>query len=123
MKQKIKIVLGLLLLSINLMAQNPENNLLGQWTNENHDRVLEFIKQENGYNAIIREAKDHRMIGKEQINGLKRIDENTFNDGTLYLINKGKTAKCSVKMLNKNLMELKVFSGFFSKSQKWQSVQ
>lgn len=122
MKQKIKLVLGLLMLSINLMAQNPENNLLGQWTNESHDRVLQFVKQGNTYNAIIRKAKDHKMIGKEQISGLKQIDENTFNDGTLYLINKGKTVKCSVKMLNKNLMELKASSGFFSKSQQWQRM-
>jgi uncharacterized protein (DUF2147 family) len=107
---------------IGTFGQNINDKILGQWTNDEQDRVLEFVKNGSVYDAIIREADPSSFIGQKQITSLKHNKENDYKGGTLHIFQKGRTAKCSAKLLSENQLELKVSMGLISKSTVWTRV-
>ena len=42
------------LVTINMLAFNPNDRVLGKWINENRTRIIEFVKTNHGYDAYIR---------------------------------------------------------------------
>lgn len=111
-----------MLFSMSAFAQNTNDRILGQWTNEDHTRMLEFVKQGSHYDAIIRKAEPDSLIGKKQISGLRFDKGDSYKGGTLYAIQKGKTANCSAKLLNNDKLELRVSKGLTSKSSVWTRI-
>lgn len=105
------------LLGFSAFSQHPQDQILGFWTNEDHTRVIEFVKNDNNYDAIIKKAEPESLIGMKQITSLKYKKANAYTDGTLHIIQKDKTVDCSVKIINNSQLELKVVYGFMSKSQ------
>lgn len=108
-----------ILMAFQISLQVSHDEILGTWANEDKSRTLEFVKNKDSYDAIIRSAENASLVGKKQITGLKPAGENTFENGTLYLFKKKKTAPCSAKLLNSKTLELKATVGFFSQSQTW----
>ncbi len=117
--QTISSVLAGILLSLHLLTQSGSDPLTGKWTSDDKSRVIEFVKNGNAYDALIREADDKTLIGKKQIAGLTTRDGKSFKNGTLFLIKKGKTAKCSARVLDGRTLELTGSVGLLSKSETW----
>lgn len=112
----------LLLTSIAGFSQNSKDPIIGKWTDESNERVIEFVQQGDHFNAVIRSAKDKSLIGKTQISGLLKNGSNAYKNGTIYVIKQGKTGSCTAK-LKGNQLEISGKMGFFSRSQKWTRVQ
>ncbi|MBK8493212.1 MAG: DUF2147 domain-containing protein [Saprospirales bacterium] len=111
-----------MLFCMSTFAQNTNDRILGQWTDEDHTRVLEFVRNGSFYDAIIREAEPSSLIGKKQITSLKYDTGNAYKDGLLHAFQKGKTANCSAKLLEDNKLQLKASKGLTSKSSVWTRV-
>lgn len=104
-------------------SQDVKDPIIGKWTDDVHDRTIEFVQQGDHFNAVIRSAKDESLIGKTQISGLQKNGSNTYKNGTIYIIKQGKTASCTTKLKNSNQLEITGKMGFFSKSQIWTRAQ
>lgn len=117
------ILLSGLLLSGNLTDLSTDSGLIGQWTNGDHTRVIEFVENASTYDGIIRKADDPALLGKKQITGLKQKHEKLFDKGTLHIFRKNKTAKCSARLIDENSLQLTVSIGLFSKSDVWTRVE
>lgn len=117
--QTISSILAGFLLILHLLTQSGSDPLTGKWTSDDKSRVIEFVKNGNAYDALIREADDKTLVGKKQIAGLITKDGKSFKNGTLFLIKKGKTAKCSARMLDGHTLELTGSVGLLSKSETW----
>jgi len=120
--QKIILILAGLLLSLNIFAQTGNDKILGKWTNEDKTRIIEFVKSGNAYDAIVRKTEDNSIVGKKQITGLKASGSTSFVNGTVFMIKKGKTAKCSATLLGDTRLNLKASYGILSKSQTWTKI-
>lgn len=125
MKKTVKFLSLVVLLAATLFvhanAQNGGDAILGKWTNEDRTRVIEFIKSGNSYNAIIREAPDQSVVGKNQLTNLS-YHEGTYN-GNVLLPKKGKSYSCSLRIRTDGSMELTAKAGFMNKSQVWTKVK
>lgn len=97
------------------------DKILGKWMNEDKSRVLEFLKTGSVYNAIVRKAEDESLIGRQQITGLK-ADGDAYEGGTINLFKRKKTAKCTIRFINNDLLEIQGSYGVISKSQRWLRV-
>ncbi|SHJ88076.1 DUF2147 domain-containing protein [Epilithonimonas mollis] len=115
---KIIFPLVFLLMGINMQAQNSPDKLLGKWANEDKTKVVEFVKNGPSYDAVILKSEDKSLIGKKQITGLKFQHEGNYNNGTVHIIKKGKTASCTVK-ITKDQLTVKASYGIMSKTQVW----
>lgn len=111
-------ILVAILLSLQVLTQSG-NPLVGRWINEDKSRVIEFFTNGDTYDALIREADDKSLIGRKQIAGLTTKDGKSFRNGTLFLIRKGKSAKCSARLTNGQTLEITGSVGLLSKSQTW----
>lgn len=100
-------------------AQSAEENILGQWTVKEKGHVIEFVKQGDTYEAVIKKTDEAAYIGKKQITELKYHKKNQFKGGTFYAHRKGKELPCSVKLLEDNQLELTIDLGITSRSQVW----
>ncbi|WP_449386972.1 DUF2147 domain-containing protein [Chryseobacterium lineare] len=118
-KARVIFPLVFILLGMNMKAQTSEDKLLGKWTNEEKTRVVEFVKNGNYYDGIIRKAEDASLIGKKQISGLKPSGKGSYTNGTVYIIKKGKTASCSAQIVKDGLLSIKASYGMMSKTQAW----
>lgn len=98
-------------------AQTNADSILGKWTNADKTRVLEFVKNGNGYDAIIKEAPDKSLVGVRQITGLKY--SNGYYKGSVYLPKRGKTLPCTLTIKSDGTLQLTAKSGFMSQSQTW----
>lgn len=120
-----KKVLQLLLLFLTsftiVQAQTSGDSILGKWTNEDKTRVIEFVKNGNNYNAIIKEAPDQGMIGKNQLTDL--VYSNGSYNGYVQLPKKGKRYPCTIKMRSDGTIELIAKAGFMSKAQIWTRIR
>lgn len=102
-------------------AQTNADAILGKWTNEDKTRVIEFVKIDSVYEAIIKEASDKTLVEKKQITGLQYA-KNGYN-GKVFLPKKGKSFPCTVKLNSNGSLELSAKAGFISKSQIWTRVK
>lgn len=117
--QKILLMAAGLLFSLNVLAQTTNDKILGKWTNEDKTRIIEFVKSGDAYDAIIRKAEDNSLVGKKQITALKATGTTSFSDGTLHIIKKGKTAKCTASLSGDTTLYIKGSYGMMSKSITW----
>jgi len=117
--QKIILMVTGLLFSLNIFAQTTHDKILGKWTNEDKTRIIEFVKSGDVYDAIIRKAEDNGIVGKKQITALKATGTTSFADGTLHIIKKGKTAKCTASLSGDTTLYIKASYGMMSKSLTW----
>ncbi len=102
-------------------AQSGADAILGKWTNEDKTRVIEFVKAGSGYNAVIREAPDKSMIGKNQLANIN-YHEGAYN-GNVLLPKKGKSFPCSLRIKADSSMELTAKAGLMSKTQVWRKMK
>ncbi len=107
------------ILGMGTINSNDSDKILGQWTDEDQTRILEFVKNGDVYEAIIIEADPASYIGKKQITSLKFHKKNVYKDGTLHILKKDRTATCSAKLISDTEMKLKVSIGMMSKSAVW----
>lgn len=120
--EKVVLIICSLLVSLNIFAQTHHDQILGKWTNEDQTRIIEFVKNGETYDAIIRKATDNSLVGKKQITGLKPSSKQAFINGTVHLIKRGKTAKCSAELSGNNKLYLKANLGITSKTQTWKKL-
>ena len=121
MKNSILLLIGIAM-TLNLYAKDPYKAILGKWTIEDQNHVIEFVKSGSEYEAIVVEARDPSFIGKKQITSLKHKKGDSYKDGTLHNLQKGRTAKCSAELISDTELELKVSIGFMTKKQVWTRV-
>lgn len=101
-------------------AQTNVDAILGQWTNEDKSRVIEFIKNGSSYNAVIKKAPDNSIVGKDQLTGL--VYKNGSYSGKVNVLKKGKSYPCTVSVKNDGTLQITARAGFISKSQTWIKV-
>lgn len=102
-------------------AQTNANDILGKWSNEDKNRVLEFVQNGSTYEAIIKQAPDPSLVGQKQLTGLS-FSKSSYN-GKLYLPKKGKSYPCTITLNANGTMELTAKAGMMSKSQTWTRVK
>lgn len=121
MQKLILFTIGFLMhFSVHTYAQTNDK-ILGKWTNEERTRVIEFVKNGNTYEALIRSAEDPSLIGKKQITGLKNKG-NEYYGGTLHIFQKDKKLKCSASISSDNHLKLTASYGLISKTQTWKKL-
>lgn len=124
MKLKSIFMIAFALFGINTWAQQATNPILGKWTDEKGERMFEIVQNANGsYDAIIRKAENRDVIGKKQITSLKASNNKTYQNGTIHLFSRGKTGKCSAKLLDAKTLEVTGKVGVFSKTAIWKKIQ
>jgi uncharacterized protein (DUF2147 family) len=96
-------------------AQTDADNILGKWKNGENNRVLEFIKNGQAYDAVIREAADKTFVGKRQIAGLKY--ENGIYRGNVYLLKRARVLPCEIIVTSNGNIQLFVKQGSVHRSQ------
>lgn len=102
-------------------AHTNADSILGKWTNEDNNRVLEFIKTGSSYEAVVKEAPDKNLIGKKQITGL--IYKNGTYKGSVYLPKRGKTFPCTLTVKSDGSLQLAAKAGFMTQVQIWRRVR
>lgn len=112
------IMLGTFLV-ISPFAQDNEDKILGKWSLEEHNHVIEFVKNGSIYEGFIREAEHPSVINVKQISSLKYDTDKSYKDGTFYVIRKDRKVNCSAVLVNDTLMELKVKFGPMSNTLLW----
>lgn len=115
------ILLCITMTFVHAQAQNGPDAILGKWTNEDKTRVIEFVKTGSNYNALIREAPDRGVIGKDQLTNLS-FREGSYK-GNVQLPKKGKSYPCTLRIKTDGSMELTAKAGFMSKTQIWTRVK
>ncbi len=90
------------------------DQILGQWANEDQTGLIEFVKNGSTYESIIREAPDASVIGRKQITGLSYQGDNSYTGGAIYIFQKNKTTKCSIRLISETELELTVKAGFIT---------
>jgi len=113
------LALILILVCTQTFAQNQPNDILGQWTNRDSSRIIEFVKSGSGFDAIIRKSEDPSQTGKNQISSLKYSSAGIYSKGTLHIYKKGKETSVTVKMIDDKKIEIIASIGFGSKSETW----
>ncbi|TWI20367.1 DUF2147 domain-containing protein [Sphingobacterium siyangense] len=99
-----------------------DDRLLGTWQSEEKDRVIEFVKNGDHYDAIIRDAQDKSLIGKKQITGITQKSEGNFT-GQLYVFQKNKEFPCKIQVKSDNKLVVTVKVAFVSKSMDWTKIK
>lgn len=105
--------------TINMLAFNPNDRVLGKWINENRTRIIEFVKTNHGYDAYIRHAEDESLNGHVQIEGLRPASPDLFVGGTAYLFSRNKKIKCEAHLEGSQKLYITGRYGLASKTQKW----
>lgn len=121
--QKMIILTVSLFIGLCVFAQTDNDKILGKWTNEDKSRVIEFVKNGDAYDAIIRQADDESLAGKKQITSLQKDGSTTFKNGTVHVIKKSKTARCTAKLVNDDKLEITATFGMMSRKQTWSRVK
>jgi Uncharacterized protein conserved in bacteria len=120
MKRLVCMFWGLFMfITFNAFALNANHEILGMWRNEEGSRIIEFVQNGAVFDAIIRKAENPSLVGKRQISGLKLTGKDQYDEGMLHLFKRDKTAKCSIKMVGADKIEIKAGIGLMSKSQIW----
>jgi len=120
MKRLVCMFWGLFMfITFNAFALNANHEILGMWRNEEGSRIIEFVQNGAVFDAIIRKAENPSLVGKRQISGLKLTGKDQYDEGMLHLFKRDKTAKCSIKMVGADKIEIKASIGLMSKSQIW----
>lgn len=113
------LTLILILICTQTFAQNQSGDILGQWTNRDSSRIIEFVKSDSGFDAIIIKSDEPSQIGKNQISSLKYSSGGIYNKGTLHIYKKGKETSVTVKMIDDKKIEIIASIGIGSKSETW----
>lgn len=119
---KIVILLFTLLIGAGAYAQSTKD-IVGKWTNEDQTRILEFVKNGETYEVIVRKSPKNEFFGKKQITGLVPDGTQAFKNGTLQIFKKNKKMDCTVKFLEADVIEIAASLGFFNKTGKWTKVE
>ncbi len=116
--------LGLWMQGLGALAQNPTANaetILGKWTNDDKTRTIEFVKKNNTYEAIVREADKAELVGKTLITSL--VAENGKYNGKIYMPRQGKSFSCTIVLKDEDTMMLTGKAGLMSRTKTWTRVK
>ena len=120
--QKLIFIVLSVFIGMSTYAQENSEKILGKWTNEDQTRVIEFVKNGDEFEAIVRQAENPEGIGRKPITSLKYHKENTYKGGTVHIFARNTTAKCSAKIINKNELEIKAEFGIISRTNTWRRI-
>jgi uncharacterized protein (DUF2147 family) len=98
---------------------NEADKIIGWWTDEGKTRIIEFVKNGDEYEAILRSAEQQDVIGGKLITGLRSDGKNRYHKGTIHLVKGGRTADCSVKFISETQIELKASIGKITRIRTW----
>ncbi|MGC3979347.1 MAG: hypothetical protein QM751_14655 [Paludibacteraceae bacterium] len=77
-----------LLMRVGLFAQNQNDMILGEWENKEKTHIVEFVKNGNTYEAIIRKSKNSSVIGKKTNCRIKTIKQRRLCRWRIVFISK-----------------------------------
>jgi len=117
--KKMTLFIASCLVTINMLAFNPSDKILGKWINENRTRIIEFVKTNHGYDAYIIHAENKSLNGRVQIEGLRPASPDLFVDGTAFLFSHNKKIKCEVHLEGSQKLYITGRYRLVSKTQKW----
>ncbi|MCC9136003.1 DUF2147 domain-containing protein [Pontibacter silvestris] len=143
MKKPLLLFFTLLLITASTWAQSLSP--IGTWTNQDGKGKFEIYKCGDklcGRIASIKEPnlngkpktdvnnpeaklRSRPLVGLEFMKGFEYVDNNKWDDGTIYDPESGKTYSCYMKMINKNKMEVKGYLGIslIGRTQTWTRVE
>lgn len=102
-------------------ASTKADSILGKWTNEDKTKIIEFLKNGNTYEAIVRKAEKSESIGKKMITEL--VLRGKEYNGKVYIPKTKKIYDCNIIFLNPKTIELTAKSGFMSQSRQWTKME
>lgn len=129
--KKYFILLALFFISINFYGQNTDD-ILGSWITEGGKSLVKITKQNNKYYGKIiwlREPKEkdgtfkidknnpdeklrsRRTVGIQILKDFVFTDDKTWEDGTIYDPENGKTYSCIIKIIGKNQLDVRGYVG------------
>ena len=129
--KKYLILIALFFVSFTFYAQNADD-ILGTWITEGGKSLVKVTKQDNKYYGKIiwlREPKEKdgtikldknnpdKNLQKKPIVGLQILkdfvftDDKTWENGTIYDPENGKTYSCTIKIIGKNQLDVRGYIG------------
>jgi uncharacterized protein (DUF2147 family) len=117
--------------------------ILGKWNTQNKDAQVEIFKEGNAYHGKMVWLKEPTENGKPKVDknnadkskrqrpilGLRLLKDfvhkgKTWEDGTIYDPQNGKTYSCIIKLADKNTMEVRGYVGIsaFGRTVEWTRV-
>jgi uncharacterized protein (DUF2147 family) len=138
MKQIVLLFLTLFFLN-NVQAQQPSDQIVGSWFNEDRTCKMEIYKAGEIYSGKIiwlaelvknpsgnpkdknnpnPELRSRNILGMDIINGLQYSGGKWVN-GTIYSPKRGIYADCKVELLSKEQLKIMVMKSGFTKIQIW----
>ena len=122
-----------------IQAQQPKDNIIGVWLNDDKTYKIEVYKVNDTYsgkivwieqldknpgldpkdkNNPIPERRNQSILGMDIITGLKYSD-GKWVKGTIYTPQKGIYADCEVELHSDKQLNLVVSKGIFSRTKTW----
>lgn len=138
-------VLTLLAAAHAFAADTQTGSIVGKWSTENEESIVEIYKNENTYSAKIiwlkephypdgtdkkdrhnpdKSMRDRTIVGIDIVWGLQDKGKNTWTAGTVYDPNNGKSYSCNAKLKGDKLF-IRGYVGtpFFGKTTVWTRKQ
>lgn len=122
-------------------AQNTAESdaIIGEWTNSDKDATFEIYKKNNKYYGKIlsgsggdskdtknpdESLRDRELVGLTILNNFVFEGEKTWEDGTIYDPNNGKTYSCILTLTSVNELDVRGFVGvsLFGRTEEWTRI-
>jgi len=109
-----------------------QKSILGNWTVQSGDATVSIFFKENKYfgkviwlktpldrngvvvkdsNNVDKKLRKRPALGLTLLQNFEFTENNTWEGGTIYDPNNGKTYSCNIKMKNKNQLEIRGYIG------------
>ncbi len=129
--KKYFILTALLFISFNFYAQNA-NDIIGTWITEGGKSLVKITKQNNKYYGKIiwlrepnekdgsikldknnpdKKLQSRHILGIQVLKDFVFTDDKTWEDGTIYDPENGKTYSCIIKIVGKNQLFVRGYIG------------
>jgi uncharacterized protein (DUF2147 family) len=134
----------LMLLSLGFVnvtyAQNPADGIVGEWLSAKKDGRIQIYRQGATYVGKIVWGKDgsskdtknpnpalrnRDIIGSVILSGFTHKGDNSWEDGSVYDPNEGKTYSCKIVLKNPSTLSLRGYIGLslFGRTEVWSRVK
>jgi len=148
MKKSILIVLSMLLILplISISSSNDADKIIGKWqvgSGKAHIQIYKYGEKYAGKIAWLRDPlnekglpkvdknnpdpskRNNPLLGNVNMLGFEYDGDKTWNEGTIYDSENGKTYSCNIKMVDENTLEVRGYIGIsmIGRTDTWKRVK
>ena len=118
----IKYILIVIMSFLNSIQVLAQDNFIGTWESNEGKLYIEIYQQQKSYYAKIKKSTNKEIIGKEVLIQMVKKSDGKLYGGTYYDEELKEEFEAKIKLVNKDKIRLKIFSGIFSKVVLWKRV-